>query len=131
MQVKVSHSAGTKFKVNVENHEFFVDQPLSDGGTDSGPTPPALLLSSLASCVGVYCYFFCKNHNIDPAGLEIIADYKIAEKPRRIAQFTLNITPPKDLPGKDEKKFIKYSESCLITKTLLNEAEIVTVLNKK
>jgi putative redox protein len=38
----------------VRGHRLVVDQPVSAGGEDAGPTPTELFVASLAACVGHY-----------------------------------------------------------------------------
>jgi putative redox protein len=41
------------FEIELQGHKFIVDADESVGGTDQGPRPKALLLSSLAGCTGM------------------------------------------------------------------------------
>ncbi len=42
-------------------HEWKGDEPLSAGGTDTGPNPYELLLGSLAACTYVTLAWYCRN----------------------------------------------------------------------
>jgi putative redox protein len=39
--------------VKTDNHAFIADEPLTIGGTESGPSPQELLLASLGSCTAI------------------------------------------------------------------------------
>ncbi len=131
MKLKAVYSGGTKFKVKARGHEIEIDQPLDKGGKDEGPTPTEVFLSSMAACIGIYGYFFCKNNNIDPDGMEVDIEGEYADRPRRIGRIEVKITPPAGVEGKLEKKFMKYAEQCTIHNTLLNKPEITTVIVRK
>src|SRR5437764_1660458 len=51
-------AAGFAQEVKVGSHELFADEPVSYGGTDTGPTPYDLLLAALGTCtsmtIGLY-----------------------------------------------------------------------------
>ena len=50
MEVRVSQVEGVKFGIQARGHHVTCDQPVENGGADSGMTPPELLLASLGSC---------------------------------------------------------------------------------
>ena len=52
--VTVTHDVGDRFDIAIRGHVVHVDQPESDGGSDTGPTPTELFVASLASCVAFY-----------------------------------------------------------------------------
>ncbi|HXA29467.1 MAG TPA: OsmC family protein [Candidatus Angelobacter sp.] len=54
MELTVESTGGDSHRITVRGHSFLVDQPLSDGGGDAGPTPVELFVASLAACVGHY-----------------------------------------------------------------------------
>jgi len=54
MQLTVTSLRGDQHRITIRGHELLVDQPLADGGGDTGPTPTELFVASLASCVAHY-----------------------------------------------------------------------------
>ncbi len=50
------------FAVELRNgtHVWYADEPDSVGGTDTGPTPYDLLLSSVAACTSITVSMFCQ-----------------------------------------------------------------------
>lgn len=46
-------SSGYRTEVETRNHGLVVDEPVSLGGTDTGPTPYELLLAALGSCMSI------------------------------------------------------------------------------
>ena len=47
-------SGGYGLKIRTARHELTADEPPSNGGTDTGPAPYALLLSSLQEALANY-----------------------------------------------------------------------------
>lgn len=52
-KVSCNYKSGMAFTHNINNHQFITDTSSTDGGTDSGPGPKKLMLSSLAGCTGI------------------------------------------------------------------------------
>jgi putative redox protein len=49
----VTHREGLSFDGELQGHKIALDADASVGGTDYGPTPKPLLLTSLAGCTGM------------------------------------------------------------------------------
>src|SRR5579859_6523147 len=61
--VVVRSEQGYRTAVHARNHTFFADEPLHDGGTDTGPTPTEMLLGSLGSCTAITTRMFARRKN--------------------------------------------------------------------
>ncbi len=46
----VTGRGGDQYEIRIGDHTVTVDQPVDNGGTDTGPTPTDLFVASLASC---------------------------------------------------------------------------------
>ena len=57
-KVEVINSGDSAFKVSAEGYEFSIDTK------GKAASPPAVLLASLGSCVGVYIRKYCEGSNI-------------------------------------------------------------------
>ena len=53
-------TTGFAVELRAGDHVWFADEPESLGGTDSGPNPYELLLSSVAACTAITISMFCK-----------------------------------------------------------------------
>ncbi len=58
-------------KVNVGNHFFVIDEPVSVGGTDAMPTPYELILSALGACKGITALMYARRKNWPLQSVEI------------------------------------------------------------
>ncbi len=50
---EITHREGLAFDAQLQNHNLRLDADSSVGGQDYGPTPKALMLTSLAGCTGM------------------------------------------------------------------------------
>jgi uncharacterized OsmC-like protein len=54
MEMKIAYRSGKKFVATCRGKQLIIDQPLENGGTDEGITPPEAFIASVGSCMGVY-----------------------------------------------------------------------------
>ncbi len=67
MQSYTRYLNGKKFETIVGRHRIVTDQPVSGGGTDAGPSPPELLLTSLGACAGHYAAEYLNTRSLPAA----------------------------------------------------------------
>ena len=58
-------TTGFAAELRAGDHVWFADEPESLGGTDTGPNPYELLLSSVAACTAITISVFCKRKGWD------------------------------------------------------------------
>ena len=51
--VQVTSTTGYAQRIQAGHHGLTVDEPVGNGGTDSGPSPYGLLLASLGACTSI------------------------------------------------------------------------------
>ena len=62
---------GVRFEAESRGHKLICDQPVVNGGADTGMTPPELLLASLATCAGFYAVQYLKARKLPEQGLNV------------------------------------------------------------
>ena len=123
--IHVEHDGGDRFTSRVRDHLVVTDQPNADGGTDAGPTPVELLVTSLASCVAHYAHRYLVRHGVDAAGLAVDANFTMAtDRPARIASMTITVTPPADR----HDAFLAVASHCTVHNTLEHPPGITIAL---
>lgn len=117
-RLTATHKSGAAFDIQCRGHSVIMDQPTSNGGEDSGMTPPEFFAGSLAGCIGFYVAKYCQQAGIDTDGLRVDCDWSVVEEsPRRIGEFTIDVHLPA-LPEKRRKAVERVASSCLIHATL-------------
>ena len=128
MEVEIIHRGGVAFDAITRGHHVICDQPPTNGGSDSGMTPPEFLLVSLGTCAGFYAAQYLRTRSLPTAGLKIRVTAEKATQPARLARFQIEVSAP-GLDPQHETGVFRAVKSCLIHNTLLNAPAIDIVVN--
>ena len=71
MEVLAYYIEGSKFEVNARGHRVICDQPIDNGGSDEGMSPPEFLLASLATCAAYYAAQYLKTRGLPADDLKV------------------------------------------------------------
>ena len=94
------------------------DQPPQDGGEGSAPTPFAIFLASIATCVGIYVLRFCRQRGLNTDGLHVIQRTHNNTVTGMVQRVELEIELPKDFPDKYKSAILNAAELCTVKKHL-------------
>jgi putative redox protein len=128
MEVLVRHLGDVKFEASARGHRVLCDQPMENGGSDGGMTPPEVLLAALGSCAGHYAAQYLTSRSLAMEGLEVRVSAEKTLRPARLSSFRIEVTAP-GLPPEHEAGLRRAVTACLIHNTLLNAPAIETVLH--
>jgi uncharacterized OsmC-like protein len=118
-RIRVEHRGGDAFDVSIGHHVLRVDQPVDDGGEDSGPTPTELFVAGLASCVAHYARRFLHRHALSTEGLTVTATFAMAEdRPARVADISVEIGLPADVPEDRVGALLAVARHCTVHNSL-------------
>jgi uncharacterized OsmC-like protein len=118
-EVVVRHERGDRYRIRVRGHDVFVDQPLDDGGEDTGPTPTELFVAGLAACVAFYAGRFLRRHELSEDGLAVECDFAFAsDRPARVGEISLRVHLPEGFPEERRKALWSVVEHCAVHNTL-------------
>ena len=130
----IVHSRGS-FRTEVEagSHRFVLDEPVSAGGTDSGPTPYDAVAAGLGGCTAMTLHFYAKRENIPLEGVDVsvVHDREYAKdcadcmtETGHIYRFQITITLHGTLSEEQKKKLLDVAGRCPVAKTLRSEIKI-------
>jgi uncharacterized OsmC-like protein len=128
MEATVRYLGGVRFEASARGHHLTSDQPPDNGGSDTGMTPPELMLASLGTCAGFYATQYLGTRSLPSEKLEIRVVAEKALQPARLANLRLEISLP-GLDKRHEEGVLRAVRSCLIHNTLLHSPRIETVVN--
>lgn len=120
--VRTRWTGGMRAVTDVNGFELVVDEPVTHGGTGSGPQPTDLLLASVASCIALSVAFVAKKRGVELLGLEVnvVGTYQGLEF-ERIAASINSGTPREVVEG-----LVSEAERiCYVSNTLRHRPELV------
>ena len=119
---------GTQVSIRARDFTWLGDEPTGAGGTDTGPDPYELLLSSLAACICLTIAMYCKHKKLSLQSVRASLDFarihaddcKDCEMPDRgfIEQITSNIHISGDFDDAQKKRLAQIAQRCPVHKTL-------------
>jgi uncharacterized OsmC-like protein len=124
MEVKVSQLEGVKFNIQARSHAVVCDQPESNGGADSGMTPPEFLLASLGSCAAFYAAQYLKTRLLAQSGVEVTVTAEKLLQPARLGNFHILVKSPVSLTPEQTEGMLRSVHHCLVHNTLKSPPEI-------
>ena len=127
-RMTVRHLDGDRFAIDVRDHRLTVDQPLDDGGQDTGATPTELFVASLASCVAHYARGYLARHKLPTAGLAVTAEYTMGPRPPRVTDIRVDVDVPDGVPAERLGGLLAVASHCTVHNTLAHPPAITVAL---
>jgi uncharacterized OsmC-like protein len=129
--LRVASQGGDRFALQVRGHRLVCDQPLAEGGQDTGPTPTELFVASLAACVAHYARRFLARHDLDPGGLRVEADFTMStDRPARVDTITLRLLLPQPLEANRRRALRAVVDHCTVHNSLRTPPEVRVTLTE-
>jgi putative redox protein len=121
MKATARRDGGTlRHTVQVGDHQVTVDEPLTNGGEDTGPDPRELLAVSLASCTAITIEMYAARKGWDIGHVEVDVEYSPAERgcPTR---FDLVMRLPDNVPEEQVERLRVIAAKCPVHRALEGE----------
>ena len=113
-----------RITAHIDGHQIRTDQPVSNGGEGSAPSPFDLFLASLGTCAGIFLQGFCATRGLDTSGI------RIHEVPHYDGQGTLEsvdlaIDLPGDFPRRYREPLLRVIEQCSVKRAITAKPEFL------
>ena len=127
MEIKIGFPGGLKVDASIGKHTVTTDQPDSDGGTGSAPSPFVLFLASLGTCAGFYVLRFCQQRGIPTDGLYLTQKMELDPSTHSIMKVSIVVHLPPGFPEKYREAVIRAADQCAVKRTIAYPPEIEVV----
>jgi putative redox protein len=128
MEVFAEYLGGAKCEVTARGHRVICDQPLDNGGSDEGMSPPEFLLVSLATCAAYYAVQYLRARNLPTQDVKVRVDAEKAKQPARLGSFRIEVMAP-GLDEHHQDGVLRAVKACLIHNTLLGMPRIEVLVD--
>jgi putative redox protein len=128
MEVSALYLGHSKFEVTARGHVAICDQPIDNGGSDEGMSPPEFLLASLATCAAYYAAEYLEARKLPAEDLQVRVSADKAAQPARLASFHIEVMSP-GLDERHQAGILRAAKACLIHNTLLGAPTIEVSVN--
>jgi uncharacterized OsmC-like protein/alpha/beta superfamily hydrolase len=136
-KVVVRETRTTKFQqqITIGPHRLLADEPVSAGGTDTGPGPYDLLLSALGACTAMTMRLYADRKTLPMDRVTVTLKHSkiYAEdcascetKAGMLDQIERVIAIEGALDAEQRKKLMEIADKCPVHRTLTSEIHIVT-----
>jgi putative redox protein len=117
MRTSTRYLDGKSFETFIRGPRIVCDQPTSEGGADTGVTPPELLLVSLGACAGHYAAEYLRARSLPLTGLAVYVSAEKGTQPARLESFQIDVDAPA-IGDKHLQGLLRAVKACLIHNTL-------------
>ncbi len=125
-------------EIRAGRHTLRADEPVTSGGTDTGPDPYALLLAALGACTSMTIRMYADRKGWPLEGVTVrLGQHKIhardcaeceARDDSRIDRITRTIELKGPLSDEQKARLVEIAEKCPVHRTLIGVKQVVTSL---
>ena len=119
MEMVIDFPGGVRVDAHFGPYTVKTDQPPVGGGEGSAPTPFAVFLASMGTCVGIYVLGFCKQRGLSTDGIRVVQ--RVIPSPMyrgMVGKVQFEIQVPPDFPEKYHNALVRSAEQCAVKKHL-------------
>lgn len=135
MKLQASCPSHARTDVTVGDHEVVIDEPEARGGTDLGPSPVQVYLTSLLGCTNVITNKCAESNGVEITAMEIDAEVHVDRRGLTMTEeidlpfpaITLNITVTTDADeAAMEKVKTDLNKYCPVAKAMRASGTVIT-----
>ena len=118
MRVVARRRRGYVHEVDVEDgaHTLLVDEPVSAGGEDAGPSPTRLVAAGLASCIAITIEMYAERKGWDVGAVEVSVEVEYDGYVPRAFDATIRL--PEALNEEQRQRLLAVSRKCPVQKII-------------
>ena len=114
-------------EAKMRNHFAVIDEPIVDGGGDSGPTPVEYLLNAIGGCVSMTLRMYAERKEWDLGEITVNMTQEIVETETGYErQLIEEISFEKMVTPAQRKRLLNIAGKCPVAKMVKGETKITT-----
>jgi putative redox protein len=122
--VAVSGEKGYAQRISAAGHQFSADEPAKRGGTDTGPSPFELMLSSLGACTAITLRMYAERKQWNLGTIQVsLRLVKNGDDPMRIDR---KISVSEKMGSEQHAKLLEIADKTPVTRALASGVPIDT-----
>ena len=131
--VKVRGRGGLPQEIEIGRHRLRADEPVTQGGEDSGPTPYQILLAALGACVSMTLSLYAKRKGWPLEGVEVLLRHdkihavdcaECETREGKIDSIVKDVRLEGPLDDEQRARLLAIAERCPVRRTLLSEIRV-------
>lgn len=119
----VTFPGGKRVDTQIGQHVIRTDQPVSNGGEDTAPSPFNLFLAALGTCAGIYVVGFCQKRGLSTEGIRIRQRAHQDPETGVLARVELDIEVPPEFPERYHEALVRVADQCAVKKAIQAQPE--------
>jgi len=121
-------ASGYAQRISTASHEISADEPQKRGGTDTGPSPFELMLSSLGACTSITLRMYAERKQWNLGAINVrLRLVKDADGPLRIERA---ISVGENVDEEQQSKLLEIADKTPVSKALAPGVPIQTTFEK-
>jgi len=130
MDMTVTFPGGKKVDAELDGFVVRTDQPASQGGEGSAPSPFLYCLAAMGTCAGIYVLAYLQARNLPAEGVKIIQSHEADPKTGKLTRVSLKIKLPAEIGEKHYKPIIRSAQQCAVKKLIEERPEFEMSVEK-
>jgi len=122
MDLIVTFPGGKKVDAEYAGYLVRTDQPVTEGGEDTAPSPFLYCLAAMGTCAGFYVLSYLQARDLPTEGVRIIQSHEANEK-GKLTKIGMTIELPPEIDEKHHKPIVRSAEHCTVKRLIEDRPE--------
>lgn len=127
MEVQIRHGKDKQSLALARGHHLVCDQPVAEGGSDTGMTPPELMLSAIGCCAMYYAAEYLRARHLAEDAVALRVTASKGGHPVRLVEIGIEVDAP-GLSERAQEGVLKAIHACLLHRTLADPPRLKIVM---
>jgi ribosomal protein S12 methylthiotransferase accessory factor len=106
-----------RIDAQVRSHVVRTDQPRTNGGEDTAPSPFELFLAAIGTCAGIFVQGFCAKRELSTEGIRIV-EIPHLDASGTLVGVDLEIQVPPSFPEKYRDALVRVADQCSVKRAI-------------